>query len=204
MQRYPVHVIDDDPEIVRSLCFLLRAEGFTCQSNESAEEFLEELPERDPGPILLDLRLGGMSGLELQEELNARKCRMPVVVLTGHGDVENAVAAMKKGAVDFIQKPFAKGDLLEALQTTFEHLQREERTSAEQAKAVELVATLTSRERQILEGLAHGKLNKNIAYDLGISPRTIEIHRSNAMRKMNAKTLSEMLHIAFLAGVMDD
>ena len=204
MSALPIHIIDDDPELVQSLDFLLRAEGIACTAHDSAEGFLEALSGLDPGCILLDLRLDGMQGLELQQELNRRGCAMPVVMMSGHADVSSAVAAMKEGATDFIQKPFSKGELLAAVEEAARRLEEKGRSGQEKTNARRLIETLSQRERQVVIGLAHGKPNKTIAYDIGISPRTIEIHRANAMRKLNVRTLPDMLHLAFLAGLMDD
>jgi two-component system, LuxR family, response regulator FixJ len=202
MTMMPVHIVDDDPEMVASVRFLLRAEGVPCTSHDSAEALLDALPSLDRGCILLDLKLGGMSGLELQRELHARGCDLPVVIMTGHGDVSSAVAAMKEGAIDFIQKPFAKAELVTAIEAAWKRAVGPT-GSGERDKAIALVETLSPRERQVLAGLVHGKANKIIAHELSISPRTIEIHRAHAMRKLKAKSLPEMLHTAFLAGVMD-
>lgn len=199
----PVHIVDDDPDMIASVRFLLQAEGMDCTSHCSAEALLEALPSLDPGCILLDVKLGCMDGLELQRQLHARGCDLPVVIMTGHGDVTSAVTAMKEGAVDFIQKPFSRKELLTAIEVASQRLTRSS-GALERDKARALVATLSPRERHVLSGLAHGKANKVIAHELSISPRTIEIHRANAMRKLNARTLPDMLHTAFVAGIMDE
>lgn len=195
-----VYIIDDDPEIQRSLSFMLLSEGIASTAFGCAEEFLEQLPELMPGCLLLDLRMPGMSGLALQAHLHQADCNLPVVMMTGHGEVSSAVRAMKEGAVDFLEKPFSKADLMAALDAAdWEHghptVSHEARNKAEQQ-----IAILTSREREVLEGLVQGHLNKRIAYDLSISPRTVEVHRANVMKKLGVHSLSEMLHVAFLAG----
>lgn len=204
MAQRTVHIVDDDPAVVQSLFFMLRPEEVQCTSHSSAEDLLASLDQCEDGPILLDLRLGGMSGLELQRELHRRNCFMPVIIITGHGDIASAVSTMKEGAIDFLQKPFSKSELMDALAAAENAMgQMGEEQPAAVAEAREMVSHLSPRERQVLEGLVHGKANKAIAYDLGISPRTIEIHRANAMKKLKVRTLPDMLHIAFLAGVME-
>ena len=196
-----VHVVDDDQEILDSISFLLRAEGIETTTHLCAGDFLDRLGELRPGCILLDIHMPGMSGLELQEHLSASGCRMPVVIVTGHGDVSTAVTAMKHGAIDFIQKPFSKEDLLAAVQEAWTALDRSTPDEEECRKARELASKLTPRELQVLKGLVKGQQNKIIAHELGISPRTVELYRANAMRRLSARSLSEMLHIAFLADV---
>ena len=203
MTRLPIHIIDDDADLIQSLGFLLRAEGIACTAHPSAEAYLEALPGLEPGCILLDLRLHGMQGLELQQELHRRGCMMPVVMMSGHADVASAVAAMKEGATDFIQKPFTKAELLAAVAEAARRIDEAGKGDQDKAQARRLMDTLSQRERQVVAGLAHGKPNKTIAYDIGISPRTIEIHRANAMKKLNVRTSPDMLHLASLAGVMD-
>ena len=201
MRQRVVHVVDDDPEVLESISFMLRTEEIESTTHESANSFLDRLPKLSPGCILLDMRMPGMDGLELQRHLNSNGCRMPVVIVTGHGDVSSAVSAMKEGAVDFIQKPFDKSDLLAAIEEAWCAFDRISHDEQEHEKAREMIARLTPRERQGLEGLVHGRGNKVIAFDLGISPRTIELYRANAMKKLSARSLSEMLHLAFLAGI---
>lgn len=203
MHRKPVHIIDDDQAIIQSISFMLGSEDFKTTAHGSAEDFLQALPGLVPGCILLDLRLEGMSGLELQKQLIGVANAMPVVVMTGHGDVDSAVSAMKEGAIDFLQKPFSKAELITAIEAAHSQLVQTDHAVQGKAKAESLITSLSPREKEVLEGLACGQPNKNIAYNLGISPRTVEIHRANAMRKLEAKSLPDMLHVAFLAGVMD-
>jgi two-component system response regulator FixJ len=153
-----------------------------------------------PGCLLLDLRLPGISGLDLQARLHEEGCTLPVIVMTGHGEVSSAVRAMKEGAIDFLEKPFAKSDLMAALKAAKRAWKQPSISSEVRLKAEEQIAQLTNRERQVLLGLVQGHLNKQIAYDLDISPRTVEVHRANVMKKLGVHSLSEMLNIAFLAG----
>lgn len=196
-----VHIIDDDAEIRDSLSFMLSAEGIETTGHDSADAFLGALPRLHPGCILLDLRMPGMPGLQLQKHLHGAGCRMPVIIITGHADIDSAVTAMKEGAVDFIQKPFSRQDLLAALNAAWAELDHPAPTQEERLHAESLIGQLTPREHDVLDGLVKGHPNKVIAYNLDISPRTVELYRANAMRKLNARSLSEMLHVAFLAGM---
>lgn len=201
LSAIPVHIVDDDPDVRLSVSFMLRGEGHECTLHESGEKFLEAADDLEPGCILLDLYLQDCSGLEIQSRLAERGISMPVVLMTGHGDVTTAVQAMKLGAIDFIQKPFAKADLITALKAADELVSQISEVEDERAEAQHLMELLSPRERQVLDGLANGHHNKTIAFELGISPRTVEIHRANAMRKLEVRTLPEMLRIAFQASV---
>lgn len=195
-----VYIIDDDPEIQRSMAFMLKTEDIGSTPFDSAEEFLQQLPQLSPGILLLDLRMPGISGLALQAQLHQAGCQMPVIMMTGHGEVSSAVRAMKEGAIDFLEKPFSKSDLMAALEAAGRVDEQPAITSQEQQEAQQQIAHLTNRERDVLMGLVQGHLNKQVAYDLDISPRTVEVHRANIMRKLEVHSLSELLHIAFLAG----
>lgn len=199
--RRLVHIIDDEESIRRSTGFMLRTSGFAVTTWASGVAFLREAKTVDPGCILLDVRMPEMDGLQVQRELTSRGIGMPVIILTGHGDVATAVEAMRNGAADFLEKPFEKVQLLNALEAGFHRLahRREELASAREAAI--RVAGLTPRERDVLRGLAHGHPNKTIAYDLGISPRTVEVHRANVMSKLDVRSLSDALRIAFAAGL---
>lgn len=201
MSAQLVHIVDDDQEILDSVSFLLRAQAIETTTHSSAMEFLQRLNELRPGCILLDISMPGMSGMELQEHLKASGCRMPVIIVTGHSDVSMAVRAMKHGAIDFLQKPFSKEDLLDAIREAWAALEHAATDEEECRKARELTSGLTPRELQVLKGLVKGQQNKVIAHELGISPRTVELYRANAMRRLSARSLSEMLHIAFLADI---
>lgn len=196
-----VYLVDDDEAIRRSASFMLRTSGLVVKTYSSGVELLEAGRELDPGCILLDVRMPGMDGLEVQKALNERNIRLPVIVMTGHGDVSVAVQAMKAGAIDFIEKPFEKATLVGALEQGFEQLTQTDTANARADGARAQLQVLTPREQEVLDGLAKGYPNKTIAYDLGISPRTVEIHRANVMSKLGAASLSEALRIAFAAGL---
>lgn len=200
-EKRVVHIVDDEDSIRRSTGFMLKKSGFTVTSWVSGVEFLKNLKHAEQGCILLDVRMPEMDGLEVQQELNARGISMPVVVLTGHGDVTIAVQAMKAGAVDFLEKPFEKAVLITAIETAFERLADVEGRASRAADSAILIAGLSAREQDVLKGLAQGLPNKSIAFDLGISPRTVEVHRANLMIKLGVRSLSEALRIAFSAGV---
>jgi len=193
-----VHVVDDDVAVRKSLAFLLASEGIPVRLHESASAFLDEEMKGEAGCIVTDVRMPGIDGIELIRRLKARGVTLPVIVITGHADVPMAVEAMKEGAVDFLEKPF--GD--EAfIATVRDALSRHERNSHQGAQIAQIQArfeALSERERQVLDGLVAGKANKVIAYDLGISPRTVEIYRANVMAKMQAKSLSELVRMALL------
>lgn len=201
MTKKLIHIVDDEDAIRRSASFMLKTSGYMVETWPSGVAFLKEARHAEHGCILLDVRMPEMDGLEVQQALNERGITMPVVVLTGHGDVSIAVRAMKAGAVDFLEKPFEKAVLLAAIETAFERLQSNDLQSDRAAEATVRLAGLTSRERDVLEGLARGLPNKTIAYDLGISPRTVEVHRANLMAKLEVRSLSDALRIAFAAGL---
>jgi two-component system response regulator FixJ len=196
-----VHLVDDDEAIRRSAGFMLKTSGFKVISYASGVELLKDAKELAPGCILLDVRMPEMDGLQVQEALKERGVGLPVVVMTGHGDVNVAVQAMKAGAVDFIEKPFEKSVLLSAIDEGFGRIEHAGRSRARAEEAQVRLQALTPRERDVLEGLVRGHPNKTIAYDLNISPRTVEIHRSNLMSKLGVASLSEALRIAFAAGL---
>lgn len=196
-----IHIIDDEEAIRRSAGFMLKTSGYAVATYASGVAFLKEVRSLEVGCILLDVRMPEMDGLEVQRTLIERGVTMPVVVLTGHGDVSVAVQAMKAGAVDFIEKPFEKAVLLLAITAAFERLDDLDGRAARSADAAVMVAGLTGREQDVLKGLAQGLPNKTIAYDLGISPRTVEVHRANLMSKLGVRSLSEALQIAFAAGL---
>ena len=194
-----VHLVDDDEAVRRSAGFMLKTSGFQVRTYESGVELLKAVASLEAGCILLDIRMPGMDGLEVHQALKDKGVTLPVIIMTGHGDVALAVQAMKGGAIDFIEKPFEKAVLLAAIDQGLAHLRRAaaDRTSADDA-AVRL-QKLTARDREVLDGLARGLPNKTIAYDLGISPRTVEIHRANLMTKLEVRSLSEALRLAFAA-----
>ena len=194
-----VHLIDDDEGVRQALAFLLTASGFAVRVHESAASFLDAIATAQPGCVVTDVRMPGVDGLELQRQLKARRLGLPVIVMTGHGDVPLAVEAMKAGAVDFLEKPFEDEALLSAIRVALdrhaENLRRNEELSAIKAK----LDTLTARERDVLDGLVAGRPNKTIAFDLKISARTVEVHRANLMSKMGASSLSDLVRMVFVA-----
>ena len=199
-----VHLVDDDEAIRRSASFMLKTSGYQVQAYASGVELLRQAKELAPGCILLDVRMPEMDGLQVQQELKERGVSFPVIVMTGHGDVTVAVQAMKSGAVDFIEKPFEKAALLSAIKEGFSRIEQVGRSRVRAEEAQVRLQALTPRERDVLEGLVRGHPNKTIAYDLDISPRTVEIHRANLMGKLNVASLSEALRIAFAAGLDEE
>ncbi len=198
-QEQTIHLVDDEDSIRRSAGFMLRASGYAVHTYISGVEFLGEVKRLAPGCILLDVRMPEMDGLEVQAELNSRGIAMPVIVMTGHGDISTAIAAMKAGASDFIEKPFEMEVLTEAIETAFARLDQGEQAHSARHHAQIRIAALTAREQDVLRGLVAGRPNKVIAHDLGISPRTVEIYRANLMSKLGVRSLSETLRIAFAA-----
>jgi len=196
-----VHLVDDDEAVRRSAGFMLKTSGYKVSAYPSGVELLKEGKDLPPGCILLDVRMPEMDGLQVQEALKQRGIGHPVIVMTGHGDVTVAVQAMKAGAVDFIEKPFEKAVLLSAIEEGFSRIEHAGRSHARAEEAQVRLQALTPRERDVLEGLVRGHPNKTIAYDLEISPRTVEIHRANLMSKLGVASLSEALRIAFAAGL---
>ena len=194
-----VHLVDDDDAIRRSVGFMLKTSGYHVRTYESGVELLKGAPGLEPGCILLDIRMPGMDGLEVQAALRDKGVTLPVIIMTGHGDVSLAVQAMKAGAVDFIEKPFEKAVLLSAIDHGVERLRKSAADLDRADEAAVRLQALTPREREVLDGLARGLPNKTIAFDLGISPRTVEIHRANVMSKLAVRSLSEALRIAFAA-----
>jgi two-component system response regulator FixJ len=191
-----VHVVDDDPAIRDSLSFLLSSADLASRTYESALALLERVNDLEQGCIITDVRMPGMTGLELVVKLKERRVSHPVIVLTGHGDVALAVEAMKAGVVDFIEKPFDDEVLLKAVLTA---LAREEGASTRESERAEIearVAQLSQREREVFEAIVQGDSNKSAALKLGISPRTVEIYRAHVMDKMGAATLSELVRMA--------
>lgn len=196
-----VYLVDDDEAIRRSASFMLRASGYAVTTFASGTEFLEAAEGLAAGCVLLDVRMPDVSGLDVQQSLRQKGIAYPVVVMTGHGDVTVAVQAMKGGAIDFIEKPFDKTTLIEALDDGFTRLGQASTTLSRREEAQARLRVLTPRELEVLEGLVRGYPNKTIAYDLGISPRTVEVHRANLMQKLDVASLSEALRVAFAAGL---
>lgn len=200
-ESFPIYVVDDDEAIRRSLSFMLKTSGFAVKLFEGGTAFLKEAADLAPGCVLLDVRMPDIDGLAVQRELRARGIMLPVVIMTGHGDIDMAVTAMKAGASDFIEKPFEKAALLGCIEAARRVAVADRGANARADDARSRLNILTEREREVLDGLVEGLPNKTIAYDLGISPRTVEIHRANLMQKLEVKSLAEALRIAFHAGV---
>jgi two-component system response regulator FixJ len=198
-----VHVIDDDEAMRDSLAFLLRSARIEVKTYENAVAFLAASPAVASGCIVTDVRMPEISGLDLLRQLHERKTAVPVIVITGHGDIALAVEAMKLGAVDFFEKPFDDDALLAAVRSSLSKSTDDSKRNLERTEIADKLAALSMRERQVLEGLVRGHQNKTIAYDLGISPRTVEIYRANLMTKMNAASLSELVRMALLVGMLD-
>ena len=190
-----VHVVDDDPGVRKALSLLMRSAGLHAETYASALDFLRRYDPTGPGCIVLDIRMPGMSGLELQQALAARRDRTPVIILTGHADVPVAVRAMKAGAIDVINKPFQNGNVLAAVDAGLKRDARLREQQVRREQAAERLHRLTPREREVMEHLLQGKLNKVIAAELGISTRTVEIHRARIMRKMRARSLSTLVQM---------
>jgi two-component system response regulator FixJ len=190
-----VFVVDDDSAVRKSLELLLKSTGMRVAAYSSATEFLAAHPEDPPGCLVLDVRMAGMSGLELQEQLNARHSILPVIFITGHGDVPMAVEAMQAGAVDFIQKPFRDQDLLDRISQALEKDAAARRQLAERSGIERRLASLTPRETEVLHLVVAGKANKVIAGDLNLSQRTVEIHRARVMEKMRAQSIAHLVRM---------
>jgi len=197
-----VHVIDDDEASRDSLSFLLRAAKIEVQTYASANAFLDALPETRLSCVITDVRMPGMSGIELLRRLIELKISVPVIVITGHGDVPLAVEAMKIGAMDFLEKPFDDDVLLASVRSALSRQDGEDKRQTERNEIEGKLAALSKRERDVLGGLVAGRANKQIAFDLGISPRTVEIYRANLMSKMQAGSLSELVRMALIIGIV--
>jgi FixJ family two-component response regulator len=191
-----VYVVDDDEAVRDSLQWLLEGKGYRVRCFDSAESFLSRYDPREVACLLVDIRMGGMTGLELQARLIEIRSPLPIVFITGHGDVPMAVDTMKKGAMDFIHKPFNEADLVRLVEQMLEHAKDSFADSQLAANRDSLLSKLTMRESQVLERIVAGRLNKQIADDLGISIKTVEAHRANIMEKLSANTVADLLKIA--------
>ncbi|WP_175544467.1 response regulator FixJ [Mesorhizobium sp. YR577] len=203
MDDYVVHIVDDEEPVRKSLAFLLTMAGFTVRVHGSASSFQAAAPGLKPGILITDLRMPDMSGVDLLIKLNAANAMMPAIVITGHGDVPMAVAAMKAGALDFIEKPFEDELLIDAIKRAAERIVGTPSAPDDTAAIRSRLDQLTERERQVLSAVVAGLPNKTIAYDLDISPRTVEVHRANVMAKMQAKNLPELVRMTLAAGIVD-
>ncbi len=191
-----VYVVDDDEAVRDSLQWLLEGKDYRVRCFDSAESFLSRYDPREVACLIVDIRMGGMTGLELQDRLLERNSPLPIVVITGHGDVPMAVDSMKKGAMDFIQKPFNDEELVTLVERMLDHARSAFTQHQQSASRDALLSKLTGREAQVLERIVAGRLNKQIADDLGISIKTVEAHRANIMEKLNANTVADLLKIA--------
>jgi two-component system, LuxR family, response regulator FixJ len=198
-----VHVIDDDEAVRQALAFQLGSAGIDVRTYESAAVFLEVAPEVQTGCIITDVRMPELSGIDLLRRLRALNLPVPVIVITAHGDIPLAVEAMRLGAMDFLEKPFEDEVLLASVRSALDKGDRDQKRQAERNKIEGRLAALSNRERDVLRGLVAGHANKQIAYDLGISPRTIENYRANLMIKMQAGSLSDLVRMALIAGILD-
>lgn len=196
-----IHVIDDDAAMRDSLAFLLDVNGFQPEVFESANAFLAEVVNNAPACVVSDIRMPGMNGIELVRKLKSGGVSCPVILITGHGDVALAVEAMKAGAVDFIEKPFDDAVLLDAIRSAMEVRPLNQGDGAARTEAQARLAELSPRERDVLRGVVAGKINKVIAHELNISPRTVEVYRANLMAKTGARSVSELMRIALAAGL---
>jgi len=204
MQPEPViYVVDDDEAVRQSLEFLLNTANVAVRSFDSAKAFLKVLSEVRSGCLITDVRMTEITGMDLLKRVKESRPELPVIVITGHGDIALAVEAMKIGAIDFLEKPFDDDHLLFAVRSALDKEADSAKRSAEVAEINEKLAALSNRERQVLDGLVAGHANKNIAFDLGISPRTVEIYRANLMTKMGANSLSDLVRMAMMSGILD-
>ena len=199
MTEAVVHVIDDDEAMRESLAFLLDTSGLAARTYDSAVAFLEQADASQRGVIVTDVRMPEMNGLELVKRLKARDVALPIIMITGHGDVPLAVEAMKAGVVDFLEKPFEEETLLAAIRTALADSSRADEDHAERERLKQTLDSLSPREHEVLNGVVEGKLNKVIAHELGISPRTVEVYRANVMSKTGARGLSELVRMVMLA-----
>lgn len=195
-----VFIVDDDEAVRDSLSLLLRSVGLPAEAFGSASEFLDSYEPAAGGVLILDVRLPGMSGLELQEQLVSSGADLPVVFITGHGDVPMAVRAMRRGAVDFLQKPFSDQDLLDRVQQALDAQAARRQRTVEQAEIGERISQLTPREHEVMDLVVEGLTNKVIANRLGTSQRTVEVHRASVMRKMKVDSVAQLVHLVDLAG----
>lgn len=196
-----IHIVDDDDAVRRSLSFLLKLAGYRTETHASGNGFLKAVDASQPGCVLLDVCMPDLDGLQVQAILKERGVALPVIVLTGHGDVAMAVEAMQAGAVTFMEKPYEKARLLTSVEEACSRARKHDFQHLAEQEARLLLNALTARERDVLDGLASGLPNKSIAFDLGISPRTVEIHRANLMSKLSAHNLADVLRIAIAAGI---
>ncbi len=204
MSTGTIYIVDDDSAVRLSTAFFLNAVGFVTRQFADGPEFLDSVDDLAPGCVLLDVRMPGMDGLEVLAQLAERGARLPVVVVTGHGDVTTAVHAMQLGALDFLEKPFEEDVVLAVLARVFATLEDRVRDDSRRRDAEARIARLSEREREVLDGLIAGSGNKVLAFEIGISVRTVEMHRAGMMERLGVRTFAEALRLAFDAGVVSD
>ena len=194
-----VHIIDDDDSVREGLAFLLQCHGIASKSYDSATTFLSDVEQLEPGCIVTDVRMPGLSGEELVERLQSRGVTEPIIVMTGHADVPMAIRALRAGVTDFLEKPFSDEAILSAVRAALARREDRGEIEAERSRIAAHLSALSGRETEVLEGLIEGKANKVIAFDLGISARTVEVYRANVMTKMGARALSELVRMVMIA-----
>lgn len=199
-----VYIVDDDEGMRKALSLLMKTKGYHSRVCASAHEFLDTYERSRPGCLLLDVRMPEMSGLELQKRLVAEAVNISTIIMTGHADVGMAVQAMKNGARDFIEKPFRNQDVLEVIQNCLAEETEKDKDREKHAQALKALAQLTPREREVMQLLAEGKVNKQVATELDISVRTVEVHRANIMKKLHVKTLPALVRLVLLESDVDD
>ena len=199
-----VYVVDDDAAMRESLEFLLDAAGFSVTTFDSAADFLQQLPRLTFGCIVSDIRMPGIDGMELLRDVKAGRAEMPIIIMTGHGDIPLAVEAIKLGALDFLEKPFEDERMIGAIRTALERGKAAAKDEVVASDVTARIASLSQRERQVMDGIVAGLSNKQMARDYDISPRTIEVYRANVMTKMQARSLSELVRTALRAGLLKD
>lgn len=199
-----VHIVEDDEAVRDSLAFLLASADIPAETHESATIFLERYSEANVGCIVTDIRMPEISGIDLLKRVKDMDPGLPVIVITGHGDVPLAVEAMKLGATDFFEKPFDDDTLIAAIRLALDRNRQRDEEEARTAELRSRFSALSAREREVLEGLVAGHPNKTIAFDLGISPRTVEVYRANVMTKMQAATLSDLVRMALMSGSLPE
>lgn len=196
-----VHLIDDDEAVRASVGFLLEMKDIPAATYASAEAFLAVADSLSNGCVVTDIRMPGMNGLDLARALKARRCPLPMIVITGHGDMPLAIEAMRAGVVDFLEKPFEEEALIRAIQTALAAVAPADANAEGRRRYATLLESLSTRESEVLRGVVDGKMNKVIAFELGISERTVEVYRANVMRKTQATSISDLVRIAVLAGI---